>query len=238
MTDNASYTDMVFGLFRMFGMFGLFGSSATSSPPRIADLGDTRFWRVDAGADYGPLNALARRRVNLARVGESWPDMLRVGGSLNTTGTVRAYDLIRMLSRDGHPSRLGRAHYQDPAPCCRYIDADDTYRCQTIHQLTVNEGRHQLARRIFHGARGELRQRYREGREDQLGDSLVGRLRRRRGGGGVPGPLRAPTMSPRRSASPCKASTGNNELPPWGSTTGPGGTPSSLAWWWGREMAW
>ena len=31
------------------------------------------------------------------------------------------------------------------------------------------EGRHQLARVIFHGKRGELRQRYREGQEDQLG---------------------------------------------------------------------
>ena len=50
-----------------------------------------------------------------------------------------------------------------------YIDADDTYRRQTSSQLTVNEGRHQLARRIFHGSRGELRQRYREGQEDQLG---------------------------------------------------------------------
>jgi hypothetical protein len=31
------------------------------------------------------------------------------------------------------------------------------------------KGRHQLARIIFHGKRGELRQRYREGQEDQLG---------------------------------------------------------------------
>jgi len=31
------------------------------------------------------------------------------------------------------------------------------------------EGRHSLARAIFHGQRGELRQRYREGQEDQLG---------------------------------------------------------------------
>ena len=30
-------------------------------------------------------------------------------------------------------------------------------------------GRHQLARVVFHGKRGELRQRYREGQEDQLG---------------------------------------------------------------------
>jgi hypothetical protein len=31
------------------------------------------------------------------------------------------------------------------------------------------EGRHQFARIVFHGKRGELRQRYREGQEDQLG---------------------------------------------------------------------
>ncbi len=36
-------------------------------------------------------------------------------------------------------------------------------------QLNRGEGRHGLARELFHGKRGELRQRYREGREDQLG---------------------------------------------------------------------
>ena len=36
-------------------------------------------------------------------------------------------------------------------------------------QLNCGEGRHQLARIVFHGKRGELRQRYREGQEDQLG---------------------------------------------------------------------
>ena len=36
-------------------------------------------------------------------------------------------------------------------------------------QLNRGEGRHQLARAVFHGKRGELLQRYREGQEDQLG---------------------------------------------------------------------
>ena len=36
-------------------------------------------------------------------------------------------------------------------------------------QLNRGEGRHSLARDVFHGKRGELRQRYREGQEDQLG---------------------------------------------------------------------
>jgi len=41
---------------------------------------------------------------------------------------------------------------------------------RTVHtQLTVQESRHRLSRKIFHGQRGELRQRYREGQEDQLG---------------------------------------------------------------------
>lgn len=35
-------------------------------------------------------------------------------------------------------------------------------------QLTRQEGRHSLARAIFHGRRGQVRKRYREGQEDQL----------------------------------------------------------------------
>ena len=44
---------------------------------------------------------------------------------------------------------------------------DDHRRILT--QLNRGESRHTVARAIFHGQRGELRQRYREGQEDQLG---------------------------------------------------------------------
>ena len=46
---------------------------------------------------------------------------------------------------------------------------DENKRRSTLSQLNREEGRHSLARAIFHGKRGELRQRYREGQEDQLG---------------------------------------------------------------------
>jgi TnpA family transposase len=49
-----------------------------------------------------------------------------------------------------------------------YID-DENYRRRILIQLNRGEGRHLLARTTFHGQRGELRQRYREGQEDQLG---------------------------------------------------------------------
>jgi TnpA family transposase len=167
-TDTASYSDIVFGLFRILGY---------QFSPRIADLTDTRFWRLDASADYGPLGAVARSRVNRQRIRERWSDMLRVAGSLHT-GTVRASGalraLLRMLHRDGHPSRLGQAfaEYGRIAKTLHllpFIDVDDSYRRQIGAQLNLHESRHQLARKIFHGQRGELRQRYREGQEDQLG---------------------------------------------------------------------
>jgi TnpA family transposase len=163
-TDTAGYSDMIFGLFRLLGY---------QFSPRLADLSDTRFWRIDRKADYGPLNAVARSHVDLRRIRASWADMVRVAGSL-ATGTVRAYDPLRMLAHEGQPSALGRA-FQEYGRIAKtlhllaYVDVDDAYRRQIGAQLNIQESRHQLARRIFHGQRGELRQRYREGQEDQLG---------------------------------------------------------------------
>jgi len=49
-----------------------------------------------------------------------------------------------------------------------YVD-DEAYRRRILVQLNRGEARHRLARAVFHGQRGELSQRYREGQEDQLG---------------------------------------------------------------------
>ena len=49
-----------------------------------------------------------------------------------------------------------------------YLD-DDAYRCRILTQLKRGESRDGVARAIFHGQRGELRQRYRECKEDDMG---------------------------------------------------------------------
>lgn len=49
-----------------------------------------------------------------------------------------------------------------------YID-DEEYRRRILTQLNRGEGRHSVARVICHGQRGEIRKRYRDGQEDQLG---------------------------------------------------------------------
>ncbi|MBR0560722.1 Tn3 family transposase [Neokomagataea sp. TBRC 2177] len=46
----------------LFGLFWLLGYQLS---PRLADIGDARFWRIDKTADYALLNGLARNRINL-----------------------------------------------------------------------------------------------------------------------------------------------------------------------------
>ena len=46
---------------------------------------------------------------------------------------------------------------------------DETYRRDIKAIRNLQESRHSLARRVFHGRNGELRHAYQEGMEDQLG---------------------------------------------------------------------
>jgi TnpA family transposase len=163
MSDTAGYSDLVFGLFWLLGY---------QFSPRLADFGESRFWRMAPKADYGPLNVLARRGINIPRIARNWDDLLRVAGSLKTD-TVGATELVRGLQRGGRPSTLGRAigelgRVAKTLYLLNYLD-DETYRRRILTQLNRGESRHGVARIIFHGQRGELRQRYREGQEDQLG---------------------------------------------------------------------
>jgi TnpA family transposase len=163
MTDTAGYTDTIFGIFHLLGY---------QFSPRIADVGGARFWRVDQKADYGILNDLACNKINLRLITEHWDDLLRLAGSLKL-GVVRAGGLTRTLQTNDRPTKLARALQElgrliKTLYLLRFID-DDSYRRRILIQLNRGEGRHQLARVLFHGKRGELRQRYREGQEDQLG---------------------------------------------------------------------
>ena len=163
MSDTAGYSDLVFGLFWLLGY---------QFSPRLADLGESRFWRIDPKADYGALNGLARHRVRTELIVRHWDDLLRVAGSLKM-GAISASELTRSLLRSNRPSTLARAigelgRVAKTLYLLSYLD-DETYRRRILTQLNRGEGRHSVARTVFHGQRGEVRQRYREGQEDQLG---------------------------------------------------------------------
>ncbi|NMP24756.1 Tn3 family transposase [Sulfobacillus harzensis] len=162
MTDTAGYSDLIFGL------FGLLGYQFS---PRLADIGEARFWRWEADPDYGVLNRLARQRIRADLIIRHWDDMLRVAGSLKW-GTVNATALIQALQHGGRPTLLGRAigelgRIYKTRYLLAYLD-DESYRRRILTQLNRGEARHGLARAVFYGKRGELHQAYREGQEDQL----------------------------------------------------------------------
>jgi TnpA family transposase len=140
--------------------------------PALADLPDQKGWRVDAGADYGSLNTFARGKLDLGKVQRHWGEILRLIASIYTS-TVSASDVVRALQRDGRPTALGEAI----ATCGRIFKTlhilsiidSEPYRRGIKGMRNLQEGRHALAGKIFHGRKGELYQRYREGMEDQLG---------------------------------------------------------------------
>ena len=163
MADTAAYSDVIFGLFYLLGY---------QFSPRIADIGEARFWRIDPNADYGSLNALSKNRIQTERIVRNWDDLLRIAGSLKM-GTVSASELVRSLLRGKRPSGIARAiaelgRISKTLYLLHYID-DEAYRRRILVQLNRHESRHSLAREVMHGQRGEIRQRYREGQEDQLG---------------------------------------------------------------------
>lgn len=163
MTDTGAYSDVVFGLFRLLGY---------RFSPRLADVGGTRFWRIDPQADYGLLNTISAHNLSLQKIIPHWDDMLRLVGSLKL-GLVPATGIMRTLQVGDRPTRLAQAiaefgRIDKTLHTLTYID-DEAKRRGTLTQLNRGEGRHSVARAVFHGKRGELRQHYREGQEDQLG---------------------------------------------------------------------
>jgi TnpA family transposase len=138
MTDTGAYSDVVFGLFRLLGY---------RFSPRLADIGGTRFWRIDPQADYGELNDISRHRANPARIAENWDDMLRLAGSLKL-GRVRAAGIMRTLQMGERATRLAQGiaefgRIDKPLHTLTFID-DPAKRRSILVQLNRGEGRHGL----------------------------------------------------------------------------------------------
>lgn len=99
MTDTGVYIDVVFGL------FGLRGYRFS---PRLADVGETRFWRIDAKADSGLLDSVSEHNISLQNIELHWNDILRLAGSLKL-GRVPAAGIMRTLKVGEHPTWLAQA---------------------------------------------------------------------------------------------------------------------------------
>ncbi|MER5775497.1 Tn3 family transposase [Streptomyces sp. NPDC002039] len=159
--DTGPHADIVFGLLTLAGYL---------YAPQLADIPDTTLWRTESAADYGPLKTAAPGLIDTDLIARHWPRILKVIGSIHH-GTVRAQDVIRMLTRGSHDS-LGQAiaHYGRIAKSMhilRLLD-DPAYRT-TIRMMTTRQhDRQGLARRIHHGRDGQS-YRYHPGMEQEVG---------------------------------------------------------------------
>jgi TnpA family transposase len=70
MSDTAGYTDTIFGIFHLLGY---------QFSPRIADVGGARFWHIDPRADYGVLDELAAKKVNVRLIAGHWRALASIG---------------------------------------------------------------------------------------------------------------------------------------------------------------
>ncbi len=163
MTDTAGASELVFGLFWLLGY---------QFSPRLADAGASVFWRMDHDADYGVLNDIARGQSDPRKIVLQWDEMIRTAGSLKL-GKVQVSVLVRSLLKSERPSGLTQAiievgRINKTLYLLNYID-DEDYRRRILTQLNRGESRHAVARAICHGQKGEIRKRYTDGQEDQLG---------------------------------------------------------------------
>lgn len=163
-TDQGSYSDVVFAILTLLGF---------DYRPVLADLPDAKLWRINPStADYGVLDRAARGRVDLGKIAAHWPDILRIIASVHTR-EISARDVIRIVQHDGRLTALGDAlaHYGRIFKTLHVLTfvEDPAYRRQLKIMRNAQEGRHGLARHVFHGRRGEVYQAYHSGMEDQLG---------------------------------------------------------------------
>ncbi len=163
MTDTAGYGDVVFGLFWLLGY---------QFSPRLRDIRDMRYWRLDRAAHYGRLNTVAHHVVRPERIERHWrgspadcrPSQARhgpgIGPDADTAGRrprVPAPPGNRRSGpdrKDAVPSGLHLRHRLPPPDACPAQPGREP--------ATQWHGQ-------FFGRRGQLRQPYRLGQENQLG---------------------------------------------------------------------
>ncbi|ECW7654873.1 Tn3 family transposase, partial [Salmonella enterica] len=119
-------------------------------------------------AEYGQRENTRREHAALIRQHYqyrefAWPWTFRLTRLLYTRSWIsneRPSGLTQAIIEVG---RINKTLY-----LLNYID-DEDYRRRILTQLNRGESRHAVARAICHGQKGEIRKRYTDGQEDQLG---------------------------------------------------------------------
>jgi TnpA family transposase len=152
-TDTGGSTEHVFALTALLGF---------RFAPRLRDALSRHLYLVDEVGEYGSLNSLLFGQIKSKLIIEQWDEMRRVASSIRH-GTVSASLLMRKLAAYPRQNQVARAltemgKLERTAYLLEYF-RDEALRRRVLIGLNKGEALHALARQLFFGRLGELRDR-------------------------------------------------------------------------------
>ncbi|MGM0878172.1 MAG: Tn3 family transposase [Bacillota bacterium] len=152
-TDTAGYTDQVFGLSHLLGF---------RFAPRLRDLSDTRLYVLDKPGEFPRIETLLKGRINTKVILENYDDVIRLAHSIRE-GKVSGSLIMGKLGSYSRQNRLATAlremgRIEKTIFILDYI-SNEAIRRRIQRGLNKGEAMNALARALFFGKRGELRER-------------------------------------------------------------------------------
>ena len=149
-TDTEGYTEHIFALCRLLGYKFM---------PRIKNLKDQTLYRIDKSKNYGEIDPLLKKTIDLDLIQEQWDKMIRVVASLKKRFTP-AHIIIQRLASTSPANRLSRAftnlgRMEKTQYILDYV-TDPLLRRRVHVQLNKGEYRHKLPRWVFFANQGEF----------------------------------------------------------------------------------
>lgn len=152
-TDTAGYTDQVFGLTNLLGF---------RFAPRLRDLADSKLYSFEKPDQYPEMEKLLRGRINTKTIRENYDDVLRLAHSIRE-GTVSASLIMGKLGSYSRQNSLATTLREmgriDKTLFILDYISSEALRRRIQRGLNKGEAMNALARAIFFGKHGELRER-------------------------------------------------------------------------------
>ena len=152
-TDTAGYTDQVFALTYLLGF---------RFAPRIRDLSDVKLFALDKCDNFLNLNGILKGKINEKIIKDNYDEVLRLASSIRE-GTVTSSLIISKLASYSRQNSLATAlremgKIEKTIFILDYISSEELRR-KIQKGLNKGEAMNGLARAIFFGKQGELRER-------------------------------------------------------------------------------
>jgi len=152
-TDTAGYTDQVFGLSHLLGF---------RFAPRIRDISELKLYSITKPSEYRKIEHILQGKINTKIIRENYDDVLRLAHSVRE-GKVSGSLIMSKLGSYSRQNALATAlremgRIEKTIFILDYI-SNESLRRRIQRGLNKGEAVNALARAIFFGKRGELRER-------------------------------------------------------------------------------